>query len=260
MNTPQITTDDLVIQAAVGRRARPERKRRTTGSTRAASEKQLAFAAVLVAEKCGGVPDDVDMTQWQDLSVAEVSALIDRLKKGPKHVNTDDDNRTTILSGPPATEKQVAFVRRLVEQKGADAPDYDALTKSQASAMIDDLLKRRDDQATPKQAPANDAVPAGHYAVTGDDGTTDFYRVDRPTKGKWAGWTFVKLQVSDDYRRVPQANTAAVLKKIEDAGPREAAIRYGHELGKCAVCNRTLTNNDSIEAGIGPVCASNNGW
>lgn len=103
-------------------------------------------------------------------------------------------------------------------------------------------------------------IPAGHYAVTGEDGTTDFYRVDKPTESKWAGHTFIKLQLSETYERLSLSGTRSVLKKIEDAGPREAAIRYGKELGRCGVCNRTLTNNDSIALGIGPVCAARVGW
>jgi hypothetical protein len=36
----------------------------------------------------------------------------------------------------------------------------------------------------------------------------------------------------------------------------EAAQAYGRRTGRCAVCARTLTNPTSIEAGIGPVCAT----
>jgi hypothetical protein len=103
-------------------------------------------------------------------------------------------------------------------------------------------------------------VPAGHYAVTGEDGTTDFYRVDRPTEGRWAGYIFVKLQLSDNYERVPLRNIQTILDKIEADGPESASKRYGKELGRCGVCNRTLTNNDSIERGIGPVCAAKYSW
>ena len=39
------------------------------------------------------------------------------------------------------------------------------------------------------------------------------------------------------------------------ADPRGSAIDYGRETGKCACCGRTLTNADSIDLGIGPVCA-----
>jgi Family of unknown function (DUF6011) len=37
--------------------------------------------------------------------------------------------------------------------------------------------------------------------------------------------------------------------------PSEALERYGRETGVCGVCDRTLTNPESIARGIGPVCA-----
>jgi uncharacterized protein DUF6011 len=33
-------------------------------------------------------------------------------------------------------------------------------------------------------------------------------------------------------------------------------VRYGQELGECGHCGRTLTDEASRAAGIGPVCAS----
>jgi hypothetical protein len=33
-----------------------------------------------------------------------------------------------------------------------------------------------------------------------------------------------------------------------------AAMRYGKELGRCGVCDMPLTNEESRELGIGPVC------
>jgi hypothetical protein len=44
------------------------------------------------------------------------------------------------------------------------------------------------------------------------------------------------------------------------ADPKQAAIAYGKRFGACAVCGRELTNEGSIDAGIGPVCASKYGW
>ena len=44
------------------------------------------------------------------------------------------------------------------------------------------------------------------------------------------------------------------------ADPKAAAVAYGKETGVCCVCNATLTNKESIEAGIGPICAENWGW
>lgn len=37
--------------------------------------------------------------------------------------------------------------------------------------------------------------------------------------------------------------------------PKDAAVRYGRQTGKCACCGRGLTNKQSIELGIGPICA-----
>lgn len=39
------------------------------------------------------------------------------------------------------------------------------------------------------------------------------------------------------------------------ADPHGAAVRYGRRTGSCACCGRQLTKVDSIERGIGPVCA-----
>ena len=44
------------------------------------------------------------------------------------------------------------------------------------------------------------------------------------------------------------------------ADPLNAAIAYGKKYGKCSVCGRTLTDEDSVGRGIGPVCAANYGW
>jgi hypothetical protein len=49
-----------------------------------------------------------------------------------------------------------------------------------------------------------------------------------------------------------------VLKLMEN--PLENMRAYGQRTGICCVCNRTLTNEDSIGQGIGPICASNFGF
>lgn len=51
---------------------------------------------------------------------------------------------------------------------------------------------------------------------------------------------------------------AKILAFVKD--PKAAAIAYGIETGVCCVCNAELTNKKSIEAGIGPICATKFGW
>lgn len=44
------------------------------------------------------------------------------------------------------------------------------------------------------------------------------------------------------------------------ANPLQAATAHGLKTGNCACCNRELTDPESIQRGIGPVCAEKFGW
>jgi hypothetical protein len=142
------------------------------------------------------------------------------------------------------------------------------LTKKQASEWIESLKKfpklhaAREgssyDVAANRNCPLPE-VPAGHYAVE-HDGTLKFFRVDKPTEGKWAGWTFLKVQASEEYHPIKNFDYKREVLTSIATDPAAASARYGHELGKCGVCNTTLTNEESRARGIGPVCARKNGW
>jgi hypothetical protein len=120
----------------------------------------------------------------------------------------------------------------------------------QSSAIIEWLL------ALPrKAAPGAVDVPAGRYALVHPERSiVEFFRVDRPTEGDWAGRTFVNQQASDDLFPVKGARAKAILARIAE-DPQAAMIRYGHELGRCGRCGRTLTDTVSRAMGIGPDCA-----
>lgn len=51
-------------------------------------------------------------------------------------------------------------------------------------------------------------------------------------------------------------------KRIVEASidPKEAAIKYGRMMGACSVCGRSLVDPESIQMGIGPICATKFGW
>ena len=112
----------------------------------------------------------------------------------------------------------------------------------------------------PKAAPATlPDVPEGRYALDAE-GVVKFYKVDRPEKGKWAGWVFVKALASDnEYPIRNNAEKARILGEIA-ADVQGAFARYGLEIGACGVCNRTLTDEDSRARGIGPVCMEKMGF
>lgn len=92
----------------------------------------------------------------------------------------------------------------------------------------------------------------GRYAII-EDGVTKFYKLDRPTEGKWAGRDFLKIQASDDFHRITDRFRKAEIYKAILEDPM-ALRRYGMELGKCGICGRTLTNQVSRDFGIGPDC------
>jgi hypothetical protein len=102
-----------------------------------------------------------------------------------------------------------------------------------------------------------DSVPAGHYAIA-SEGENDlmFVRVDRN-----AGYPVrIKMIVGGHPdTTIPAKRVKGILARIIEAGVEAAAVLYGHELGQCCRCNRTLTDETSRAAGIGPECAKK-GW
>lgn len=124
--------------------------------------------------------------------------------------------------------------------------------KKMASTVIDHL--QRCDRKTVEGEPTPWSTPivaAGRYAITGNDESTDFYRVTK--RGR------VLLVVSDSEQTVSPSHASSVLRKIAE-DPKTASLRYGREIGCCGVCGRTLTDETSRARGIGPVCAEKFGW
>lgn len=158
-----------------------------------------------------------------------------------------------------ASEQRPAWIAR-IQQLATVEGVLSSMTKVQAGAFIDYALtmpKRVTE--IPTSAPAQSDIPAGRYAVN-VNGTLWFVKVDRPEAGKWAGYTFVRRQLGSELNNVNKYTRNRVLKDIAAQGVRECAVRYGHELGQCAMCGRELTNEASRLAGIGPICADKNGW
>lgn len=173
----------------------------------------------------------------------------------------------TTPSPKPASEASVNFLVKLSAERAPHVAE--AVIREWAAIMGQRMVSAKIEElkALPvvakAEAPATDApdVPAGRYAVTGEDGSTKFYRVDRPTEGKWAGYVFVKVQAGDELHPL-KGRTAkdGVLRKIAADGIQEAMLRYGREIGECGHCGRTLTNEESRELGIGPICRNKMGW
>lgn len=166
-----------------------------------------------------------------------------------------------------ASTKQTAFLADLAASRGtkdeqtamAAVLDADVLSTAEASRLIDYFLSRprlMTAHAKPvATAPATTTLPVvaeGRYALETPDGAK-FYKVSRPTEGKWAGYTFLDAQASDEFWPIKAvASKVAILTAI--AADPDALARYGRLLGVCGVCGRTLTDAESRAKGIGPVC------
>jgi hypothetical protein len=104
----------------------------------------------------------------------------------------------------------------------------------------------------------------GYYAVP--DGETRLKMlVSHPGKqSRWYGYTFVSDGAAYGERRTygKQSPGGKYQGQIQDqlrailADPRAAQIAYGKLTGVCGVCGRKLEDEESVAAGIGPICAN----
>lgn len=158
----------------------------------------------------------------------------------------------------PASPKQVNYIRSLIERKGAQlllagGDRIAEMTSREASAMIDMLLAKPD---APKAAPAPRAeVPEGLH-VTG--GTVYKVQTSRTTGKRYA--KRLDLVTVIPLRTVGQWEYAgaAPLRSLSESTvvTLEEAQAFGFDFGICMCCGALLTNPESIERGIGPVCAT----
>jgi hypothetical protein len=232
-------------------------------------------------EDGGSASEAIWASNEQDRLAEQMSDLTSVWRDGIAVTPQDDvDLPEPASTEPSATERQVNYLNTLYRERGERART--GLTKREASAEIARLLGQ---PKVADPAPATDMpdVPAGRYAVwtnewhaevDGNGNTVNadistgymthsikFYVVDRPLEGRWAGRTFVSVQASDEKHPVRNArDRVRVLDAIVAAGIKESMLLYGKEIGKCGHCGRTLTNDESRAAGIGPVCAGKMDW
>lgn len=212
----------------------------------------------------------------------------------PTDVDLDDPTLIAELPTAPklpdgrngASDRQFAYIRDLLAERDlteAQAEhvegfrvEYRAgrMDKSAASTLIGWLLSIPRRTARPAYA-AEDArstagpAPEGMHKLDGE-----IYKVQVAVHG--SGQTYAKkLVVSDQGCRFgcghgqcghsPEGQytvrfvyAAGVIRRLstDTLLPRDEAAAFGQLYGCCCVCGRTLTDEDSIAAGIGPICAA----
>lgn len=155
------------------------------------------------------------------------------------------------------TERQLAYLSSLCTRIDGEnaaesflairqsAEDGD-LDRKQASRLIGELKLKADSMDSPKPAPTTSSTPPGPYLLKGapalvyksTSGT--HYLVKKLVDGQWV--------YQGSATRWASALTPMTL---------DQAAEYGRRTGVCACCGRDLTNKESIELGIGPICRGN---
>lgn len=157
------------------------------------------------------------------------------------------------------TEKQISAAQKMLA-KVAEGRAKRAAEKNEKQVSVD---------LTPIRMMFEAAVASGRKKPT--------YRAEgliisrAPDHGRNAGSLYVKTDDSREYQGKigednvyrpvgsAEASTAQALQVIAE-NPSDAAIRYGRKTGNCAICGRELTAAESVERGIGPICADNFGF
>ena len=228
------------------------------GAANKATDRQVAFARTLASERgITGEALDAKVAEWADLSKGRMSKVIDALLATPK-VEAPAEGR-------PANVRPNRYEGTCPDCGSTVPAEAGSLTKEGGRWVTRHLPGACPAPASPAPAPATSKaaadlpdVPAGHYAIASEgDNDLLFVRVDRPDSGAYAGATFVKMVVGGrPDMNLPRKQVPGVLARILDAGVDAAGARYGQEIGRCCRCNRTLTDEASRAAGIGPDCAS----
>lgn len=152
-----------------------------------------------------------------------------------------------------ATDNQRKYIADLRAQKGLDPLAF-AGTRHQASAEIDRLKSLPDVARTARQSSGAPAVEDGRYAVE-HGGVLKFYKVKNGYKR-----VFVEVYASDARHALVSSATRAEVLRLIAADPQAAMLKFGQEIGSCGHCGRTLTDQESRDYGVGPICRSKLGW
>jgi len=247
-------SDTMVIEAPVtvssddtGTRKLPAGQKVGRGYVRTISDKQVKLILKLINERdltgLNILPGQtINPTEIPNMGVKGGTALIDKLFAQPMKATT---------SVRMATANQKRFITSLNDQ--IINPEWkltndqiDTITFAQVNETIEclkDIILSEKKIALTNPATAD--ITPGIYR--NDKGTFKVY------KARSGSHLLAKKLIDDEW--IYQGAANRFVKAAEKISIEEAK-EYGKRTGNCMVCSRELTNPDSIEAGIGPICAS----
>ena len=158
---------------------------------------------------------------------------------------TAEQQRARINANKPATEKQIRYLEALRASKDIDTmgPIPADLTVGKASEAIE-WLKARPYAVKAEPVIVRPTEP-GMYAATAD--TTRIFRVKQAKVSR-------KLYAVELIDGAWEFTSWTNVPELSRMTPEQARF-YGRQTGRCVICQRELTDPQSVVAGIGPVCA-----
>lgn len=216
-----------------------------------------------------------------DRSKARASRRASKGRKIEKAREAFEEQHPGLVAELAALTDWNDFARSLVEQIATKG----ALTDPQVTAarnMLAKVTQSRAEQARAKAEREKDAPEVNLETIRGMFEAAASSGLKRPTyraeglvisrapdHGKNVGCLYVrhgdiyqgKITPNNKFLATREASPeAAPALQLIAANPMEAAVRYGRLTGSCACCGRALTNKASVEAGIGPICATKYGF
>lgn len=213
-----------------------------------ASDKQIAYITSLATQhdtsKIGTFPRrTLDQIQrGEEVSKRRASSLIEVLRRQPKA--QAEIHQADTPAGPAATPAQLGFLRTLCSEQGEEVRT--SYTKSEASDEIERLLKNREESKT---RTSGKAAEEGMYKKDGE-----IYKIQIAVHGSGRPYAKKLVEVDGEWEFVKAPGMQFRLT-AKDKMTLEEAKEFGKLYGTCCVCGRTLTKEESIAEGIGPVCS-----
>lgn len=151
------------------------------------------------------------------------------------------------------SEGQLASVRKGMEKAAARKAEKAAAKEAGAPKVdvsaIEAMFATAASNGLKRLAFRAEGIEISAAKASGKNPGALYVKVGGEYQGKVAGGKFFAVSAT-----LP--GTEARLLEVA-ADPMGQAVLYGKLTGKCSCCGRELTNAQSIEAGIGPICAGN---
>lgn len=148
-------------------------------------------------------------------------------------------------SGKEWSEKQVLSAKNMVEKTRISRQKKQEQAVSVDLSAISELFDKATQSGYKRPIYRAEGLIISKAPMTGVNAGALYVKdVDKQYLGKVINNKYIGNEVAQEG-----------LAKIAES-PRDAAIRYGQKTGTCACCGRALSNKQSVDLGIGPICAT----